>query len=208
MIRGNYAEALVWAARSLASNPNFDPTYWVLIAANAHLGRMDEAHRFLGKSEEELSGHDDCEHQSGTACERSIPPRCDPRRAEARRTGRGLVMRLPKGRDFAAWLGHSSAKGLDTCRGAFADHEQPAERAARWLACVCYRLLSGSAFHAGRLRECAPTADVSVGLQIAMPLAGPATLGPRRGAPQPSAPVADICDPRAGRAASHPETRN
>ena len=47
MIRGNYDEALVWAARALASNPNFDPTYWVLIAANAHLGRMDEARRFL-----------------------------------------------------------------------------------------------------------------------------------------------------------------
>ena len=48
LIRGNYIEALVWAARALASNPNFDPTYWVLIAANAHLGRMDEARRFLG----------------------------------------------------------------------------------------------------------------------------------------------------------------
>ena len=47
MIRGDYNEALVWAARSLASNPNFDATYWVLIAANAHLGRMDEARRFL-----------------------------------------------------------------------------------------------------------------------------------------------------------------
>jgi TolB-like protein/class 3 adenylate cyclase len=44
---GNYDEALVWAARSLASNPNFDPTFWVLIAANAQLGRMDEARRLL-----------------------------------------------------------------------------------------------------------------------------------------------------------------
>jgi adenylate cyclase len=49
LIRGDYTEALGWAARALASNPNFDPTYWVLIAANAHLGRMDEAHRFLEK---------------------------------------------------------------------------------------------------------------------------------------------------------------
>ena len=47
MIRGDYNEALAWAARSLASNPNFDPTYWILIAANALLGRMDEAQRFL-----------------------------------------------------------------------------------------------------------------------------------------------------------------
>ena len=36
-----------WAMRSLAINPNFDPTYWMLIAANAHLGRMDEAQRYL-----------------------------------------------------------------------------------------------------------------------------------------------------------------
>ena len=47
LIRGSYDEALVWATRALASNPNFDATYWVLIAANAHLGRMDEARRFL-----------------------------------------------------------------------------------------------------------------------------------------------------------------
>ncbi|OHV78147.1 winged helix-turn-helix domain-containing protein [Ensifer sp. LCM 4579] len=47
MIRGEYAEAISWAARALASNPNFDPTLWVLIAANAHLDRMEEAHRHL-----------------------------------------------------------------------------------------------------------------------------------------------------------------
>ena len=47
MILGDYAEAIVWATRSLVVNPSFDPTYWMLIAANAHLGRMDEAHRLL-----------------------------------------------------------------------------------------------------------------------------------------------------------------
>jgi adenylate cyclase len=47
MVLGNYSEALVWAGRSLALNTTFDPTFWMLIAANAHLGRMDEAHRFL-----------------------------------------------------------------------------------------------------------------------------------------------------------------
>ncbi|WP_244422750.1 winged helix-turn-helix domain-containing protein [Sinorhizobium meliloti] len=47
LIRGNYAEAIAWAARALASNPNFDPTLWVLIAANAHLGRLEEARRYL-----------------------------------------------------------------------------------------------------------------------------------------------------------------
>lgn len=47
LIRGEYAEAKSWAARALASNPNFDPTLWVLIAANAHLGRIEEAHSYL-----------------------------------------------------------------------------------------------------------------------------------------------------------------
>jgi tetratricopeptide (TPR) repeat protein len=47
MILGNYADALDWAARSLALNAEFDPTYWMLIAANAHLGRLDEARHYL-----------------------------------------------------------------------------------------------------------------------------------------------------------------
>jgi tetratricopeptide (TPR) repeat protein len=46
-IRGNYDEALVWATRALASNPNFPPSLWIATAASAHLGRMDEAYRFL-----------------------------------------------------------------------------------------------------------------------------------------------------------------
>jgi TolB-like protein/Tfp pilus assembly protein PilF len=46
MIRGQYAEALDFATRSFARNPNFDPTIWVLIAANAHLGRMAEARHY------------------------------------------------------------------------------------------------------------------------------------------------------------------
>ena len=49
MVRGNYAEAVEWAARALALNPNFDPTLWNLIAGNAHLGRMEAAHRFLAE---------------------------------------------------------------------------------------------------------------------------------------------------------------
>jgi TolB-like protein len=47
MIRANYDEALAWAIRGLASNPNFPPALWVATAASAHLGRMDEARRFL-----------------------------------------------------------------------------------------------------------------------------------------------------------------
>lgn len=49
IIRGNYEQALDWAAQSLALNAHFDPTYWMLIAANAHLGRMDEARFHLEK---------------------------------------------------------------------------------------------------------------------------------------------------------------
>lgn len=37
MILGNYAEALVWATRSLALNSHFDATYWMLIAGQAQL---------------------------------------------------------------------------------------------------------------------------------------------------------------------------
>ena len=47
MIRADYDEALAWATRALASGPNFLPSLWVATAATAHLGRMDEAHRFL-----------------------------------------------------------------------------------------------------------------------------------------------------------------
>ncbi|WP_306910261.1 winged helix-turn-helix domain-containing tetratricopeptide repeat protein [Rhizobium mesoamericanum] len=47
VILGEYELAVAWASRALASNPNFEPTLWVLIAASAHLGRMEEAHRHL-----------------------------------------------------------------------------------------------------------------------------------------------------------------
>ena len=47
MILGDYQEALTWAARSLALRPNFQCTYWMLIAANAQLGRTAEAQKFL-----------------------------------------------------------------------------------------------------------------------------------------------------------------
>jgi tetratricopeptide (TPR) repeat protein len=47
VILGDYDQALAWASRALASNPNFEPTLWVLIAASAHLGRMEEAQRHL-----------------------------------------------------------------------------------------------------------------------------------------------------------------
>ncbi len=49
MALGDYPEALLWAARSLTLRPNYACTYWMLIAANAQLGRMDDAHRFLAQ---------------------------------------------------------------------------------------------------------------------------------------------------------------
>jgi tetratricopeptide (TPR) repeat protein len=45
IIQGRYEDALVFAGRSLAANPGYDPTHWMLIAANAYLGRMDVARR-------------------------------------------------------------------------------------------------------------------------------------------------------------------
>ena len=47
MVFGDYETALSWAERSLGMNANFAATYWMLIAANAHLGRIDTAHRYL-----------------------------------------------------------------------------------------------------------------------------------------------------------------
>jgi tetratricopeptide (TPR) repeat protein len=49
MALGNYEEALSAAERSLAVNSSFDSTYWMLISANAQLGRMDEARNWLSK---------------------------------------------------------------------------------------------------------------------------------------------------------------
>jgi tetratricopeptide (TPR) repeat protein len=49
MALGNYAEATKAAERSMAINAGLDPSYWTLIAANAQLGRMDEARRYLAE---------------------------------------------------------------------------------------------------------------------------------------------------------------
>lgn len=43
MLLGDFEAALDSAARALAVNPNFDPAYWVLAAANVRLGRMEAA---------------------------------------------------------------------------------------------------------------------------------------------------------------------
>jgi TolB-like protein len=47
MIRGDYTTALGWAEKSLAVSARFDHTYFILVAANAHLGRLDAARAHL-----------------------------------------------------------------------------------------------------------------------------------------------------------------
>jgi TolB-like protein len=49
IMRGDYEEAVVWATHSLTHNASFDATYWMLISANGHLGRMDEAKRYIDR---------------------------------------------------------------------------------------------------------------------------------------------------------------
>lgn len=49
VIRGDYERALYWAGRSLSVNAHFDATYWMLIVANAYLGRMEEAKFYLDR---------------------------------------------------------------------------------------------------------------------------------------------------------------
>lgn len=48
ILNGQLEQALDLATRSLAINGYYDCTYWMLVAANAHLGRLDEARRHLG----------------------------------------------------------------------------------------------------------------------------------------------------------------
>jgi TolB-like protein/Tfp pilus assembly protein PilF len=45
LIRGDFPKALDYARRALAENPTHDFTQWLYIAANAHMGRMEEARR-------------------------------------------------------------------------------------------------------------------------------------------------------------------
>jgi len=47
IMRGQFAEALRYAERSLSVNDRFDCTYWVLISANAQLGQMTVAQGFV-----------------------------------------------------------------------------------------------------------------------------------------------------------------
>ena len=91
MILGNYTEALAWATRSLALNANFDATYWMLIAANAQLGRIAEARGFFG-TQQGRTGRHDREDQGGAACQGPKPVRRHSRRTAACRARRELTL--------------------------------------------------------------------------------------------------------------------
>ena len=45
--QGHMEEAINSATRALATSASFIPSYWALIAANAELGRLDEAHSWV-----------------------------------------------------------------------------------------------------------------------------------------------------------------
>jgi tetratricopeptide (TPR) repeat protein len=49
MILGDYEAAIEWASRSVALNPTFVPAYWMLVAGNAHMGRMGAAKEWHGR---------------------------------------------------------------------------------------------------------------------------------------------------------------
>lgn len=49
MAQGRFEDALRWATRAHAINANFGGTHWTLVAANAMLGRSDEATRLLAR---------------------------------------------------------------------------------------------------------------------------------------------------------------
>ena len=47
MCRGDYEASADWATRALSMIPDFGVAHWMLIAANAYLGRMDAARAAL-----------------------------------------------------------------------------------------------------------------------------------------------------------------
>jgi tetratricopeptide (TPR) repeat protein len=49
MAMGRYEDAVDWAERALVLNRNWSATYWMLVAGNAQLGRLEEARRYLAQ---------------------------------------------------------------------------------------------------------------------------------------------------------------
>ena len=95
MVLGNYAAARA-GRRSLAVNTTFDCTYWMLVAANAHLGRMDEARRHLAELRRLAPGGDGREHPRRPVRQGPRPDRADPHRTAAGRAAGGIAFaRVP-----------------------------------------------------------------------------------------------------------------
>jgi tetratricopeptide (TPR) repeat protein len=49
LIQGHDKDALEYAERATGLNMSYDPAYWMMIAANVRLGRMEDARRWLAK---------------------------------------------------------------------------------------------------------------------------------------------------------------
>jgi tetratricopeptide (TPR) repeat protein len=49
VVSGEYEVAIDWSLRSLAANPDWLATYWLLAAAYGHLGRLEEAHDMIAR---------------------------------------------------------------------------------------------------------------------------------------------------------------
>ena len=49
LVQGDNAGALAYAERATGLNMNYDPAYWMMIAANVRLGRMQDARRWFAK---------------------------------------------------------------------------------------------------------------------------------------------------------------
>lgn len=56
MVQGLFEEALEWAKRSLSSSVQYGPTYWMLIAGSAHLGRLNDARQFVAELQQIVPG--------------------------------------------------------------------------------------------------------------------------------------------------------
>ena len=100
MVLGDYAEALGWATRSLARQPDLRPHLWMLIAANAHLGRMDEARRYLAELRRLAPEVTVASIRAGQPRQGPRPDRADPRRAAAGRAAGGIAVAACAARIF------------------------------------------------------------------------------------------------------------
>lgn len=76
LVSGQYEEALKWAHRSFAVNRNWSPTYWMLVAANAHLGWIDAAQQYLAMFREVSPGTTIAKIRAGQP--NRIPGRIEP----------------------------------------------------------------------------------------------------------------------------------